>query len=377
MADAWQSLTLDELLPADIATLASDAADILSPFSTAIGTLATLVSTLSAFIIDAVDPFDAIVSALITDINDFVNDLRNTDVFALIQNPKQRSMSSFLSELSISFFDQTDPNRPIFSSGATVGGIVVVAGAQLETNFVDLADKIGQIFSIEEFRRVKRAFDDPPPLASTGSVTAINIGTDQVFDSTQNFGADKLKGEVFTPTTGLDKGRDFIIKTNDATSLTLVGGIGGIAVGDKYRIKIGIGSSPPDWKKAGVSQLLRPLRTAFNSLSAFAKIISLTVKASDAATEFGNALSAKATKLTTLSAALDQLVTDLNALFAGSGFFILRLPAAVGGVDEFLSRIQDASTQPDFGSEGFTAGVTMFAGSAGEYAVLETIFGTP
>jgi len=376
VADTWDSLSLDSLLPTvggkTIASLASDAATVASSLSSVLSTLSSLATTLAALVIDAADPFAAIVATLIADIRTFVDDFRTTGVSILIQNPKVRTVQTFVDDLSESFFDQSDALRPVFGAGATVGGVIVLAGSATPASFQALVDSLGQIFEIEQFKKEKRIADAPPPTSLTGTITAVGAGT--VTDSSQAMGVDQFLGQVMEMKSGAESGNKFVITTNTATVFTLLEGVGSIAIGDTYVLRVGTLSGPPDWRATDISRILRAMTPAFNSLNAYSKAIAPAVKASAAASAFAALLSAKATRLSTLATDLGTLSTTLTALFSGSGFEILRLPAAVGGVDNFITRVKAAGSQPSFGATGKTAGVVMFVDSAAAYTILDLIF---
>jgi len=197
MADSWQGLDLADLVPkepaptlvASSATVASDLSDVLTTMSDAIGLLTGLALSFT-------DPFAVIVDQLISDIVAFVTNVINTDAFMLIQPPKVGGIDGFIDDLSNSFFDVGDQNRPPFFANENVGGIIVVAGAPDPILLKDFLGSLGFVFGIQQFINFQFAFDNPVPQDVFASITAVDAPNFKVTDITQSFDVDEFATNV-------------------------------------------------------------------------------------------------------------------------------------------------------------------------------------
>lgn len=375
MASAWQSKTLADLLPANIATLIGAAGPVVSTVSTLTGNVATLASTLSALVIDFIDPIDAATSAFINDVAAFVQDLQNTGVSVLVvpaprTAAETRGTAEFISEVEKSLFDFGDPNRPTFTPTAIVGGVVVLIGAPSLQGLATVADALGKVLQLKELRDLQRVLTTSNPSFSTsltGSVKGALAAQDIPVTSTAGFlpadGAVVIDKEVITyreVTASEFKGAVF---TQNHTAGALV-----------RPALLSYIDETPDWSTKRVFELFPPVAAALSALERLTQKLAASVRASAAVTAFAALLSAKASALSALASELSTALTNLTTDFNATGVNVLVIPEGVGGNARFLSELRQATNQPAFSSSAYTAGIVIMGG-AGSVPVLEVFFG--
>jgi len=169
---SWKKQNLDKLVPSEVKDLASEAAGLVSAVAEILDTAATIIDTLSAFIIAFSDPVIAIIQSFVDAVTDFIGDLRTAGAYLLPVVPSYREpngLQQFLDKVVLSFDDIVDTDRPVFSSGANVAGVVIVAGApNLADLFTTFLEKFGALVDITEFKKLKWQTDpekdEPPPV---------------------------------------------------------------------------------------------------------------------------------------------------------------------------------------------------------------------
>lgn len=371
----WQSKTLAELLPPEVAGLVSSAGPIASTVATLTGNIATLAQTLSALVIDFIDPIEAATAAFIAEVDAFIEDLQNTGVYVLVvpapRNERgRRGTEGFIRTVQDAMYDTSDPQRPPFNAGAVVGGVVILLGAPTLDGLKNAADSLGKVLNLKELRDLKRSIEEANPPHATTLTTNVKgkLGFQDIpVTSTEGFlpvnGAVKIDVEVIT--------YESVTATAFKNALFTANHNAGTAVKPAALSYIG---EAPDWRAKRVSELFPPIGVVLSQLDQFVQKIRAAVAASAAISAFANMLAAKATALSDLATALSDAVTSLLTDFNSTGINVLIIPDGVGGNARIVSEMQTSLNKPAFSEDAYTCGIVIMGG-AGTTAVLETFFG--
>jgi len=158
---SWDKINTESWIPKEIYTIATSLTTIIDPLVSGLEFVTEVLNIIKMFIIDIQDPMKILLDQIKKTIDDFINDLSSTGLYAIYIMPGQlgvnpfaypqyfRNMpkekynifdvshpswfdcvkggySSFVSKLVGSFDDPGDGNRPQFSDNAMVGGYVMM-----------------------------------------------------------------------------------------------------------------------------------------------------------------------------------------------------------------------------------------------------------
>ena len=376
MALSWEQKTLADLLPGEIDSLVSSAAGVASTVGSILGTIGDIVTDLSIFVVDYIDPIEAATAAFIQSVDDFVADLKSTGVFMLVvPHAPQRALfgrgtDAFIERVQESFYDIGDPNRPQLSSAALIGGVVVMVGDPSFDGLKTPLQKLGNVFGLQEWKDLLRILTAPPPVSATL--------TQNVFVShlKQDISVSTVEG--FLPNNGTIQIDSEFIEYDSADANE--NKFKGVLVSAKHLngalvipAAMSYQAEPPDWRAAKVVDIFPPFGVLMNSIEKFTKQIASSPKASDVVAEFGQLLSDKADALSNAAIQLDNALTTLKSDFDSTGLHLLKIPEGIGGNQRFIDELANSENKPAFSTDAFTAGVVILGG-AGAYSVLETFF---
>jgi hypothetical protein len=110
----------------------------LSPLQTILSIIQSILKIIRVFIIDASSLLLAVTKALVEEITSFIRSLANAGIHILIVGPDTSNTQNFVNSVRggfqgfldkayNSFFDASDPQRPIYNTNTPVGGTVLVA----------------------------------------------------------------------------------------------------------------------------------------------------------------------------------------------------------------------------------------------------------
>jgi hypothetical protein len=444
----WESYNLQGLFPQEAATIVQSGIGVASSVASLLTTLGQFVEGLSYLIIDFTDPIAAIVQQIQTEINNWLQDVTQTDVWMLFVGPGPRvnqwsqGTDEFIERIANSFWDSSDPSRPIFSDSASYAGIVLMAGSAGIGGFKPQLMALKNIFADDRFRQIAEeitsaivgtvltkqvagspALQDLPvssldgfPQSSkivvgnerteySGMLTTLKklrrcrvrhshgIGTSvQIFDVAENKpGTTKLTAAVsqgarqlpVTDASGFPysgsirigsdlinfEARSNVLFKDLVTSQAHQAGEVVELVSDRSAI-----GEPPDWHELNLGKILGPMRELITGLEFLNSLFEPAGKASSELQTLGQLLQQKGQAMQTLADDLQTLLDNFQQMLSATGFYMLKISGSSGGTSAFVEDLRNAANKPPFDSDGFTAGLVVYAGTAG-LGPLEIIFG--
>lgn len=444
----WESYSLDDLFPQEAATIVETSIGVASSVATLLNTLGTFVEGLSYLIIDFTDPIAAIVQQIQTEINNWIQDVTQTDVWVLFVPPGPRvsqwsqGTDEFIEKIAQSFWDTSDPSRPIFSDSASYAGIVLMAGSAGIGGFKAQLTALRNIFVDDRFKQIAEEITT----AIVGTVLTAKIAGSPALQDLQVSSVDgfpqsgriivggerteynglfstmkKLRRCRLRKTHGVGTSVEIWEVPEDApgtTKLTAAVSQGARqlpvtdASGFPYSGSIRIGTDlinfearsdilfkdlitsqahqagevvelvsdrssigePPDWHELNLGKVLGPMSELVAGLEFLNAMFEPAGKASEELRTLGLLLQAKGQELQTIASDLQTLLDDFEAMLSATGFYMVKISGGSGGTTGFVDDLRSAENKPPFGPNGFTAGLVVYAGTAG-LGPLELIFG--
>ena len=162
--ESWQGLDnfYDDL--ANQLSALETIAEGLNGVADAADTVGEAVQIIEAILAD--DPVQGIFGAVLGQFAEFMNDLRNTDIYALPILPKNwssllypYSVQTALNDVNASLNDLKDPNRPEFSGGAGFFSFTILVGANNWEDFRSTIKIFGELFSQDQYNKWSRLAD--------------------------------------------------------------------------------------------------------------------------------------------------------------------------------------------------------------------------
>ncbi|MEW6556042.1 MAG: hypothetical protein AB1349_01655 [Elusimicrobiota bacterium] len=368
----WQTLNLSDLLPSELEPLVNQAGNIAQSISGILSNMASVVDTITPFIVDYVDPVEVIVQSFVTEVQNFLSDLKNTGVYLLaIPGPKtvkqKQSTDKFFEVIENSFYDVGDPDRPQFSESASIAGVVVLVGSFTFSGIANDLNKLGRVFGIKDFSDVFRTTIKKPQLV-THLVSAVEPSLKK-----QNLKVQTTEGFVPSGAVLID---DEIIEYEDKTTDEFINcrvlrkHLTGAEVTPGWKSFIG---EPPDWNRTKVIDLFPSLGNLLRTIESFVNNVLQAPKVSQVISNFSNLLQDKANTLSTIASYLNVALNNLVNDFPETGFNILKIAPVTGGNRAFIETMKNGENKPQYSEDAYTAGIVIVTGSAG-YEVLEKFF---
>lgn len=444
----WESYNLSGLFPQEAETIVQSGITVASSVANILTTLGQFVEGLGYLIIDFTDPIAAIVQQIQTEIDNWIQDVTQTDVWMLFVGPGPRvnqwsqGTDDFIAKIANSFWDTSDPSRPIFSDSASYAGIVLMAGSAGIGGFKSQLYALRNIFVDDRFRQIAEeitsaivgtvltkavagspalqdlsvsSVDNFPQSARIivgGERTEYNgmfsslkklrrcrlrrshgIGTSvEIFDIPDNRpGATRLTAAVaqgarqlpVTDASGFPysgairigsdlinfEARSDVLFKDLVTSQAHQAGEVVELVSDRSSI-----GEPPDWHELNLGKILGPMEDLVAGLEFLNSLFEAAGKASSELQTLGQLLQRKGQDMQTLANNLQTLLDDFQAMLSATGFYMVKISGGSGGTTAFVEDLRNAANKPPFTSNGFTAGLVVYAGTAG-LGPLEIIFG--
>jgi len=162
--ESWQGLDnfYDDL--ADQLSALESIADGLNGVADVADTVGQAVQIIESILAD--DPIRGIFGAALGQFAALMNDLRNTDIYALPILPKNwssllypYSVQTALNDVNASLTDLRDPNRPEFSAGAGFFSFTILVGANNWEDFRSTIKVFGELFSQDQINKWSRLAD--------------------------------------------------------------------------------------------------------------------------------------------------------------------------------------------------------------------------
>jgi len=276
----------------------------------------------------------------------------------------------FINKVQESFFDIGDANRPVFTSSALIGGVVVLVGGPTLQGLSGFTNKLGNVFSIQEFKDLFRALNEKAPIQAilqqniTPSTQPQNISVSTVDGFLPLNGAIIIDNEIMDYESADDTAGFFINVIATAKHQS-----GAIVLPSKLSYQ----GEKPDWRNQKVTDIFPAIGTLLNQLERFTKQVAGAPRASDVVSDFAQILLDKASQLTQIATAMSAILTQLASDFDATGINLLKIPEGVGGNNRFISELTNSTNKPPLSDNAFTAGVVLLGG-AGVFTVLETFF---
>lgn len=295
----WKQVTLSDLLPEEVQQIASDAAGVAQSVADVVEGVGEVVQTVGQWMLVASDPYEALVNAILLDIEALLADLRDAGIYVLPIVPfglrYAEDFDDVVGKIVSSLDDRCDPDRPQFSQSADVAAaIFLVSGPDLKGLWDSVLKALAQVFDMGAFRELKW-LDDP-----------------NAFNQWDRFrrSAD---------------GRE------------------------------------PDWESISLGRAIPVLGDLLNEMLKFSRHLrGLTASTGDFIDTFAQALLQKAAELQTLAQELEDLTDALENLLNLSGVWYVYIEA--GGVDGFVIDLQNSTNKPPFDENSFVAGAVFLAG---------------
>jgi hypothetical protein len=375
MADRWETLNLQTLVPAFVPAAADAAGSVVGSVGSVLQVAISLMNTARSFIIDVTDPLAAVANALISEIERELSDFYNAGGQITYVVPKRladrRGLNTTLRLIINSMYDLRDPNRPQYVAQSSVGAIIVAVGGADLAQLLPTAGILGTLFNVrelQEFAQLNNRNYVPQRLPfpnGGGSVTGLPKGKDprSFFDDLSRAeSADRFARLRITFQSGRNKGLTTIVRaftpstrTFEVQPLPYT-----VATGDLYQILYPPGGQYPDWSTRRAVDMIPPLGEIFTALTALTRMLSAGVAASQAAGAFVTALQRKLTNLQNVVDMIQQRIDTLEQALQASGIALLHLEPEPGGNDGLARRMLRAANAPPWG-EGvdYTAAVVI------------------
>jgi hypothetical protein len=150
----WQRA---DLINQEVAEILSDSIgaveEVTGLFETLVGLLADVGEFIAQFQVDRVNGFLALIQAVIEQIQNAINDFRNSGAYLLLTYPTSiedsGGLPGFIQQVAQSFEDKNDKNRPQFSDNATFYAFVGLAGATSPLPIFQQLQNIGKLAGSE------------------------------------------------------------------------------------------------------------------------------------------------------------------------------------------------------------------------------------
>jgi hypothetical protein len=155
-------------VPQELGNLLNSAGGTIATLQPILQTIKSLLQVAEAFYHGSLDPLSTVVQALLTEVENLVNDFFATGVYTLVVDPINRPGIVKYDSLGIplmtpgqaiftaldSLDDKGDPARPQFSDDAQVSGIGLLASAPTVDQFLTLITQLSGIFTIPQWELV-------------------------------------------------------------------------------------------------------------------------------------------------------------------------------------------------------------------------------
>lgn len=406
----WKTIDLSSIFPPTLGALISLSSTIVGGVNTVLETFIVVAEIVKLFIVDYTDPILAIVEAFIEQLENFFKDLKETGVYMLSTYPEslqdKQTFGSFLNGIAASSIDTSDPHRPQFSEDASIGGIVIMAGAESALDIADLMKTLGKIFNFEDMQRVAEiakaqalgsgVINGCEVFTPTNQLLRITVGRYiyqydiNEFTLEQDFPIEDFTHDYYV---AYGPGRSVTLSSEE-THPSLVRAAKVVIDTEKEVIKevidlrvivqeperdekedqLSIGE-PPNWYNYKLVEAVPPIGIIADEMDKLVAQLTTSAKASEEMHRMIDLLSLKIEQMQAISDSLADVQETLENLLSSGSFSVLYLSPEVGGVQGFMGRITAAGNAPfESGSEGFYGGITIMVGASG-FAAFETIFG--
>lgn len=163
----WQSKPLISPLPGELIDIANTISGVASAVGTILDVVADLLEVAKVFYMVIADPYKALVAALITELEDLINDLFSTGVYQLIIDPYQvfspgmkkdrfgiplLTPGDAINAAIKSFDDEGDANRPIFSPSSKVAALGIMITTPSYGEILSLLQALWNVFQIDDIK---------------------------------------------------------------------------------------------------------------------------------------------------------------------------------------------------------------------------------
>jgi hypothetical protein len=154
MASNWTGVNLDQMFPQALEDLRSDIQDIIDDIDTLNTAYSSMITLMSAKLDSFLDPFSALTASLVATLKGLADDLRSVPIHMLatiddLDDPQ--GYEGFINRIKESVWDYADQFRPTFTSGAWVGGYLIMFGAPSYSEFSDLANPIAKLANVQKW----------------------------------------------------------------------------------------------------------------------------------------------------------------------------------------------------------------------------------
>lgn len=163
----WQNKPLLPPLHPKLLTLADDISGVASAVGAVLEVVGDLLEVAKVFYLLVTDPYKALVAALITELEDLVNDMFSAGVYQLVIDPFQvfsagtkkdrwgiplLTPADAINAALKSFDDLADENRPIFSPDSKVAALGIMVTAPSYGELVSLLQSLWNVLGVEDIK---------------------------------------------------------------------------------------------------------------------------------------------------------------------------------------------------------------------------------
>ena len=143
---------------APLESLVDTLQDIIAPIQTILSIIQSILKVVRAFLLDTTSILLAVIQTIVDQVTQFLNQLANAGLYILTVAPNISSESAmvesvkggfdgFVNKVYNSFFDQADPQRPVFAADQPCAGVVLAASSGNLLGVLSLLSLISKSFS--------------------------------------------------------------------------------------------------------------------------------------------------------------------------------------------------------------------------------------
>lgn len=183
---SWTPKTVTPPLPSEVNDILTGLNSLTGSVSSSLGTISSLLDAAKPFFSGGTDPFAALVTAILTELQNFNNDFFGSGAFQLVIDPfaafgprfneEGRGKDKYgiplltpkdaLNKAIRSFDDQGDEDRPQFSDSANVSAFGLLVTAPDLSIFLDILQALASVWTIDDitftFNRLQKTSQPKP-----------------------------------------------------------------------------------------------------------------------------------------------------------------------------------------------------------------------
>lgn len=353
---AWKNATVNSPIPGALADIVSGTSVVTNTLSTLFSAITTLLEIAQVFVQDTVEPFESLVDAIITQLEQLINDLFGSGLFMLVVNPFELTNSSALIEIAESRrairdeedianaqykLEEKQVQKALFNANPAESVALQEQLNSIEARKIAKKATLDARRSILESTRVNAGFDSfgipiltprecilravdsfddlgddqRPQLSDAANVAAIG------FMATAP-GLDQFKAliEAFLAVFEIPEWRFVLARLNEVSDVSTVV------------------SQKPDWQSVRLNSFSPMDKIQKTLLTVLATVKGFQITANESIQDLIDIMKSRSEQLDKISDDLEDLA---NAIGTASGLFVLNVPIGSGGVNRLKNELRD------------------------------------